>query len=119
MQIHEITLREAATGIEKLDIRRDPSAPRPPVTKPASAFAQDYAQKMSADPAQAAFAQRMAKLQQPKVPAASPPPPQELPPITLGSGPNAQVFINRGRGYVDKRTGEPIPPAIAKVLSIQ
>lgn len=82
-----------------------------------------YQQKLQSNPAQAEFARRMAQAQQQKQASAttqtSTPPPQQLPPVTLGTGPNAQVFINRGRGYVDKKTGAPMPPEIVKAMGLQ
>lgn len=81
-----------------------------------------YQQKLQSNPAQAEFARRMALAQQQKQASTtqpSPPPPSQLPPITLGTGPNAQVFINRGRGYVDKKTGAPMPPEIVKAMGLQ
>ena len=43
----------------------------------------------------------------------------QYPPITLGSGPKAQVYINKGRGYIDSKTGKPMPPSIVKAMGIQ
>jgi hypothetical protein len=40
------------------------------------------------------------------------------PPITIGAGPQAQVFVNKGSGYVDQKTGKPMPPAIVKAMGI-
>lgn len=110
----------STSAISNLDLRRDPNAPKVMPSSP-STMADIYAKKLQANPAQAAFAQRMAQLQKgQKTPtAATAPPPQELPPITLGSGPNAQVFINKGQGYVDKKTGAPMPPAIVKALGVK
>ena len=47
------------------------------------------------------------------------PAPAQYPPITLGSGPKAQVYVNKGRGYVDSKTGKPMPPSIVKAMGIQ
>ena len=108
-----------SSAIANLDLRRDPNAPKAMPAKP-SAMADVYAKKLQANPAQAAFAQRMAQLQKgQKTPAAAPPAPPQLTPITLGSGPNAQVFVNKGRGYVDQKTGAPMPPTIIKALGLQ
>ena len=41
------------------------------------------------------------------------------PPITLGTGPKAQVFVNKGLGYVDSKTNKPMPPAIVKAMGLQ
>ena len=46
-------------------------------------------------------------------------PPSQYPPITLGSGPKAQVYVNKGRGYVDSKTGKAMPPAIVKAMGIK
>ena len=43
----------------------------------------------------------------------------QYPPITLGSGPKAQVYVNKGRGYIDSKTGKPMPPSIVKAMGIQ
>ena len=43
----------------------------------------------------------------------------QYPPITLGSGPKAQVYVNKGRGYIDSKTGKPMPPSIIKAMGIQ
>ena len=43
----------------------------------------------------------------------------QYPPITLGSGPKAQVYVNNGRGYIDSKTGKPMPPSIVKAMGIQ
>lgn len=40
------------------------------------------------------------------------------PPITLGTGPKAQVFVNKGSGYVDSKTNKPMPPAIVKAMGL-
>ena len=45
--------------------------------------------------------------------------PVQYPPITLGSGPKAQVFVNKGRGYVDSKTGKPMPPAVVQAMGIK
>jgi hypothetical protein len=45
-------------------------------------------------------------------------PQKQYPPITLGTGPKAQVFVNKGRGYVDSKTGKPMPPAIVKAMGL-
>ena len=42
----------------------------------------------------------------------------QYPPITLGSGPKAQVYVNKGRGYIDSKTGKPMPPSIVKAMGI-
>ena len=42
----------------------------------------------------------------------------QYPPITLGSGPKAQVYVNKGRGYIDSQTGKPMPPSIVKAMGI-
>lgn len=42
----------------------------------------------------------------------------QYPPITLGTGPQAQVFVNKGRGYVDSKTNKPMPPAIVKAMGL-
>ncbi len=42
----------------------------------------------------------------------------QYPPITLGSGPKAQVFVNKGRGYIDSKTGKPMPPSIVKAMGV-
>jgi hypothetical protein len=44
--------------------------------------------------------------------------PVQYPPITLGTGPNAQVYVNKGRGYVDSKTGKPMPPSIVKAMGL-
>jgi len=46
-------------------------------------------------------------------------PPSQYPSITLGSGPKAQVYVNKGRGYVDSKTGKAMPPAIVKAMGIK
>ena len=51
-------------------------------------------------------------------PPATTTPATQHPPITLGTGPGAQVFINKGRGYIDKKTGKPMPPAIVKAMGL-
>ena len=43
----------------------------------------------------------------------------QYPPITLGSGPKAQVYVNKGRGYIDSKTGKPMSPSIVKAMGIQ
>jgi hypothetical protein len=43
-------------------------------------------------------------------------PAQTYPPITIGAGPKATVYVNKGKGYVDNKTGKPIPPAILKAM---
>ena len=43
----------------------------------------------------------------------------QYPPITLGSGPKAQVYVNKGQGYIDSKTGKPMPPSIVKAMGIQ
>jgi hypothetical protein len=40
------------------------------------------------------------------------------PPITLGTGSQAQVFVNKGLGYVDRKTNKPMPPAIVKAMGL-
>ena len=45
--------------------------------------------------------------------------PAQYPPITLGTGPKAQVYVNKGRGYVDSKTGKAMPPAIVKAMGIK
>jgi hypothetical protein len=67
-----------------------------------------------AAPAKPAAAQ-LAPAQAPAQPA----PAQTYPPITVGSGPKATVYVNKGQGYVDSKTGKPIPPAILKALGPQ
>ena len=52
-------------------------------------------------------------------PQPAPVPAIQYPPITLGSGPKAQVYVNKGRGYVDSKTGKPMPPAIIKAMGIK
>jgi len=39
--------------------------------------------------------------------------------ITIGSGPKAQVFVNKSHGYIDSKTGKPIPPAVAKAMDLK
>ena len=46
-------------------------------------------------------------------------PETQYPPITLGTGPKAQIFVNKGRGYVDSKTNKPIPLPIVKALGLQ
>jgi len=41
---------------------------------------------------------------------------QTYPPITIGAGPKATVYVNKGKGYVDSKSGKPIPPAILKAM---
>jgi len=41
------------------------------------------------------------------------------PPITLGTGSKAQIFVNKGLGYVDSKTNKPMPPAIVKAMGLQ
>jgi hypothetical protein len=55
------------------------------------------------------------------MPVATQPPvaPVQYPPITLGSGPKAQVFVNKGRGYVDSKTGKPMPSAVVQAMGIK
>jgi cell division protein FtsN len=56
----------------------------------------------------------------PRTPAPAPAPATpQYPPITLGTGPKAQVFVNKGRGYVDSKTNKPMPPAIVKAMGLQ
>lgn len=43
----------------------------------------------------------------------------QYPPITLGSGPQAQVYVNKGRGYIDSKTNKPMPPSIVKALGLK
>ena len=45
--------------------------------------------------------------------------PAQYPPITLGTGPKAQTYVNKGQGYVDNKTNKPMPPAILKALNLQ
>jgi len=55
----------------------------------------------------------------PRAAQVTPAAPAQYPPITLGSGPKAQVYVNKGRGYVDSKTGKPMPPSIVKAMGIQ
>ena len=43
---------------------------------------------------------------------------KQFPPITLGTGPKAQIYINKGRGYVDSKTNKPMPPSIVKAMGL-
>jgi hypothetical protein len=45
--------------------------------------------------------------------------PTQYPPITLGTGPKAQTYVNKGRGYVDSKTNKPMPPAIVKAMGLK
>ena len=54
----------------------------------------------------------------PATPVSTPAPTTQYPPITLGSGPKAQVFVNKGRGYIDSKTGKPMPPSIVKAMGV-
>lgn len=47
---------------------------------------------------------------------ATPAPAQTYPPITIGAGPKATVYVNKGKGYVDSKSGKPIPPSILKAM---
>ena len=42
-----------------------------------------------------------------------------FPPITIGAGPKATVYVNKGNGYVDNKSGKPIPPSILKAMGPQ
>ena len=46
-------------------------------------------------------------------------PETQYPPITLGTGPKAQVYVNKGRGYIDSKTGKPMPPSIVQAMGIK
>lgn len=46
-------------------------------------------------------------------------PAQTYPPITIGAGPKATVYVNKGKGYTDSKTGKPIPPTILKAMGPQ
>ena len=43
----------------------------------------------------------------------------QFPPITLGTGSKAQVYVNKGRGYIDSKTGKPMPPSIIQAMGIK
>lgn len=45
-------------------------------------------------------------------------PAKTYPPITIGNpkDPKATVYVNKGKGYVDSKSGQPIPPAILKAM---
>jgi hypothetical protein len=49
----------------------------------------------------------------------APVPATQYPPITLGSGPKAQVFVKKGQGYIDSKTGKPMPPAIVQAMGLK
>jgi hypothetical protein len=54
-------------------------------------------------------------------PAPAPALTKTYPPITVGNpnDPKRTVYINKGQGYVDSKTGKPIPPAILKAMGPQ
>jgi len=80
---------------------------------PQAAPAPQSGQTVKYDPLGRQGAQNVAKT----TPAVAPE--TQYPPITLGSGPKAQVYVNKGRGYIDSKTGKPMPPSIVKAMGIQ
>ena len=84
------------------------TAPQPQQPAPAATVPQQ--------PAAPATTQIAAK---PTAPAPQQPAPvKTYPPITIGNpkDPKATVYVNKGQGYVDSKTGQPIPPAILKAM---
>lgn len=48
----------------------------------------------------------------PQQPAQIAQPAEQYPPITMGSGPKAQVYVWKGNGYVDNKTGKTMDPGL-------
>ena len=76
-------------------------------------------QAQATSPVQPATTQPVAKTTPTRLVATPPAATTQYPPITLGSGPKAQVYVNKGRGYIDSKTGKPMPPSIVKAMGIQ